>query len=242
MHASNFILFVLTYSNHCILLFKTIGLCFRDGDYDRIRTNKDFFLQYNAKPRVKIDNIAQTINSYTEREDKDCQTMSSTMSMIGTQVHEFNIIDAALNEADEEQNLHVEPLLTSPATIANVRDNSEHLVEGALVDKTIFIERILAQNTFGVEQLESNEFSLIQVEQLLSENEFFLKYCFALKLDNINKSGLPVKCMHWNESETHLLAVAYSKSIYDFKDKLNAVAVWSTKNPYTPERYSISVL
>lgn len=197
-------------------------------------------LNYRAKPRVKIDNIAQTINSFTEREDKDCQTKSTSISMVGTQVHDFNIIDAAL-EVDEEQS--VEQILTKTSNIEKIHHNSEKLIKDidAFVGKTMFVERILAQNTLSIEQIESNGStqSSTQTGQISHENELFLKYCFTLKLDNINKSGLPVKCMHWNETETHLLAVAYSKSIYDFEDKMNAVAIWSTKNPYTPERYLI---
>lgn len=213
---------------------------FRDGDYERIQSNKNFLSNYRAKPRVKIDNIAQTINSFTEREDKDCQTKSNTISMVGTQVHDFNIIDAAL-EVDKEQNVYVEPILTKTTNIEKIQHNSEKLIKDidAFVDKTMFVERILAQNTLSIEQVETNELNSTHTEQILPEYELFLKYCFTLKLDNINKSGLLVKCMHWNETETHLLAVAYSKSIYDFEDKMNAVAIWSTKNPYTPERYSI---
>lgn len=177
--------------------------------------------------------MAQTINSFMEREDKDCQTNLTSISMVGTQVHDFNIIDAEL-EIDEEQNVYVEPLVTKTSNIQKLQYNPKKLIKdiNVFVGKTMFIERILAQNTLSIEQIESNKFDS-------SENEIFLKYCFTLKLDNINKNGLPVKCMHWNETETHLLAVAYSKSIYDFEDKMNAVAVWSTKNPYTPERYSI---
>ncbi|CAI6349351.1 unnamed protein product [Macrosiphum euphorbiae] len=75
------------------------------------------------------------------------------------------------------------------------------------------------------------------LESLLDQNVFGLTYCFTLTLLGDADKGLAVICMHWNETENHLLAIVYSNLMYtNYADKQYAsVAVWSTKNQHTPE-------
>jgi len=107
-------------------------------------------------------------------------------------------------------------------------------------DTTMFLERILAQNALDVKLFWSNEIEMMNPddESHLDQKVFGLTYCFTLTLLGDADKGLAVRCMHWNETEKHLLAVVYSNLMYtDYTDKqYTSVAVWSTKNPHTPER------
>jgi len=107
-------------------------------------------------------------------------------------------------------------------------------------DTTMFLERILAQNSLDVKLFWSNEIEMknYEDESVLNQKVFGLTYCLTLTLLGDADKGIAVRCMHWNETEKHLLAVVYSKLMYtDYTDKQYAsVAVWSTKNQNTPER------
>lgn len=227
---------------------------FRDGDYERSQKSKEVYLNNLAKSRIKMDNISQTINSLMEREDVECQTSSVTSCMAGTQVHSFNIIDT-YNKMDMKQN--VIPPSTFDEESSDVETQDAIIAEKLQIhpvdhgaaeddakdyhpDTTMFLERILAQNALDVKLFWSNEIEMTNPddESLLNQKVFGLTYCFTLTLLGDADKGLAVRCMHWNETEKHLLAVVYSNLMYtDYSDKQYAsVAVWSTKNPHTPER------
>lgn len=192
----------------------------RDGDYERIQKTKDIYQNNRTKPLFKNDNIAQTINSFNDREDKECQTPLFSMNSIVTQVNNFNIMDAY--EGTEKP----------PESTTNGRPSDR-------LDTTVmFLERILAQNTLNDRRFVPNE-----TEKLSRDNEFIFTYCFTLALYGNMDKGLSVRCMHWNETDKYLLAVAYSKLLYrDYRDRPNAVALWNMRNPYTPERSSTCII
>ncbi|KAL4104272.1 hypothetical protein QTP88_019581 [Uroleucon formosanum] len=83
-----------------------------------------------------------------------------------------------------------------------------------------------SHGTLDVKLFWSNEIKMAnpENESLLGQKVFGLMYCFTLTLIGDADKGLAVRYMHWNETEKHLLAVA-------------SVAVWSTKNQHTPERF-----
>ncbi|KAL4083024.1 hypothetical protein QTP88_028354 [Uroleucon formosanum] len=222
-----------------------------DGDYERSQKSKEIYLNNLAKARIKIDSISQTVNSLMEREDVQCQTSNVTTRMTGTQVHNFNIIDT-FNEMEVKKNLippstideESSDVETHHAILADklqtdpVKDSA---ADDYHPDTTMFLERILAQNSLDVKLFWSNEIKMANPENgsLLGQKVFGLTYCFTLTLLGDADKGLSVRCMHWNDTEKHLLAVVYSKLMYtDYTDKQYAsVAVWSTKNQHTPERF-----
>lgn len=207
---------------------------FRDGDYERVQEMKHIYLNNCMKSHVKIDNIAQTINSFMDHENEECQTIIRSLSTVGTQVHDFNIIDTQ-NGVDNEKNLYyIDLKIPLSAKILNydeIQKYPQKLIENTDIffEKAIIMERILIQNIINAKQLELN--------QMLNETEkYVLKIKCTFNYSDITKN-LAVKCMHWNEIKTNLLAVAYSKMIYyDYEDKPTAVAIWNMKNTYTPER------
>jgi len=177
--------------------------------------------------------------------------------MAGTQVHNFNIIDT-FNEMVVKQDV-IPPSTIDESTDVEIRhailadrqpfdDENEPVNDGAAEDyhpdTTMFLERILAQNSLDVKLFWSNDIEIMNpdneshLESLMDKKVFGLTYCFTLTLLGDADKGLAVRCMHWNETEKHLLAVAYSNLMYtDYADKQYAsVAVWSTKNQHTPER------
>lgn len=225
---------------------------FRQGDYERLQKSKEVYLNNLAKPRVKIDNISQTINSLMEREDMECQTSNVTTCTTGTQVHNFNIIDT-FNEVNVKQNLIPPPTIDKESsdeeiqhsilTLDKLQNENVYVVTAAEdyhLDTTMILERILAQNSLDVKLFWSNEVEMknLDEESVLSQKVFGLTYCLTLTLHGDADKAIAVRCMHWNETEKHLLAVVYSKLMYtDYSDKQYAsVAVWSTKNQNTPER------
>lgn len=186
----------------------------RDGDYERIQKTKDIYKKNHAKPLFKIDNIAQTINSFNDHEDKECQTLLFPMNTNVSQVNNFNIMDV------------YEGIVKPPESTTNGRASDR------LDTAVMFLERILAQNTLNDRRFAPNE-----TEKLSRNNELIFTYCFTLALYGNMDKGLSVRCMHWNETDKYLLAVAYGKLLYrDYRDRPNAVALWNMKNPYTPER------
>eukprot|EP00102_Acyrthosiphon_pisum_P024768 XP_016661978.1 PREDICTED: uncharacterized protein LOC107884440 [Acyrthosiphon pisum] len=123
-------------------------------------------------------------------------------------------------------------------------DENDPMNDGAAEDyhpdTTMFLERILAQNSLDVKLFWSNDMKMIypenesHLESLLDQKVFGLTYCFTLTLLGDTDKGLAVRCMHWNETEKHLLVVVYSNLMYtDYADKQYAyVAVWSMKNQH----------
>lgn len=203
---------------------------------------------------AKTDNVCQTINYFTEREDQQCQTRTSTTHTIGTQVHDYNIIDEYNNdkgtidsEPDGVKNDTVESrtiVLSGPRSEHSVhsqvqRDSKKTVTDAkSFYDKTMVIERILARNALDAERPTTRN-AETSAERISSAEKatIVLAYRFTLTLNVNGHEGLAVRCTHWNETETHLLAVGYGKLIYnDYQDKPNAVAVWSTKNVHAPER------
>lgn len=184
------------------------------------------------KSHVKINNITQTINSFMDHENEKCQTTITSLRTVGTQVHDFNIIDIQNGIGNEQNTNYAEigaPLSTKILNYDGVQKHPQKLIidTDVFFEKALIMERILMQNTLNAKQHNLSKISNI--------TENFLTYCSTLN-NNIDKN-LTIKCMHWNETQTHLLAVAYSKLIYyNYEDKPTAVVIWSMKNSYTPER------
>ncbi|KAF0750857.1 dynein intermediate chain 2, ciliary-like [Aphis craccivora] len=210
-----------------------------DGDYEKLQNLKEIYLNNLAKSRDKVDNISQTINSLMEREHVECQTSNDITLTAGTQVHDFNIIDA-YNEIDAKQNVITLPTIAEVSNDMENYDTDEEAEKSSSVT-TMFLERILAQNSLDVKLFWSNDLEMTNYSNELPGQQiaFDLKYCFTLKLFGDADKGIAVRCMHWNETEKQLLAVVYSKLMYtDYTGKQYAsVAVWSTKNQHTPERF-----
>jgi hypothetical protein len=182
-----------------------------------------------------------------ERENVECQTSNVATLAAGTQVHDFNIIDA-YDGTDAKQNA-----ITPPAVVVGVSGDAEN-PHGAHVDRLetdyeteephsvqrMFLERILAQNALDVQLFWSNDMEKTSRSDELpgQQTSFELTYCFTLTLLGDADKGLAVRYMQWNETEKQLLAVVYSKLIYtDYTSRQYAsVAVWNTKNHHTPER------
>lgn len=171
--------------------------------------------------------------------NEECQTLMFSKNTVSSQVNYFNIIDT-YNEIDiKQQNVYFNQqvqISTNFSKYDPVQKGLELLKNTeAFFNMSVTMERILAQNTLNAisdKQIQLNK-NKDQKENLLSENKF-LTYCFTLEN---NKTNLPVKCMHWHEIKTNLLAIAYSKLVYhDYEDKPTTVAVWNMKNPHTPER------
>lgn len=202
----------------------TFHYYFRDGDYAKIQ-KKNYYYQNNlVKSHATNDTLTQTVNSLIERENMECQTLMSLVNEAGTQDHEFNIIDVQ-NEVSTIKLSDNTNMLKVPENITNDTNN--------LFFNSMIMERLLSQNILNAELLENKEI----LNQTESQNKSFLTYCYTLCNKNID---LAVRCMHWNKTESHLLAVGYSKLIYhDYDDKSTAVAVWSMKNTHTPERQQI---
>lgn len=203
---------------------------------------KDIYLNNCMKSHVKINNIAQTINSFMDHENEESQTPITSLTTVGTQVHDFNIIDTQ-NGVDNEHNTnYVEQEVYLSTKILNYDGASQKHSQKLIIDTDVFfekallMERILMQNTLNSEQHNLTEILNENEKYSSSENELPFTYCFTL--NNMDKN-LTVRCMHWNETQTNLLAVAYSKLIYyDYENKPTAVAIWSMKNSYAPERYN----
>lgn len=184
-----------------------------------------------------------------ERENVECQTSNVATLAAGTQVHDFNIIDA-YDGTDAKQDA-----ITPPAAVVAVSGGAEnphdahadrlqetdHETEESRSVQRMFLERILAQNSLDVQLFWSNDMEKTsRSDELpgLQQTNFELTYCFTLTLLGDADKGLAVRYMQWNETEKQLLAVVYSKLIYtDYASRQHAsVAVWSTKNHHTPER------
>lgn len=212
---------------------------FRDGDYERIQKINEIYLNnIHDKSHIKIDNITQSINSSMQKEE-ECQTLILSKNTVKLQVKHFNIIDT-YNEIDTEQNVSLNQQVKKSTECSKYVPVQKCLKlfkdTEAYFNMTMIMGRILAQNTLNAvstKQIGLNDI-IDHTKKPLSENEFLLTYYFTL--ENKTKNCL-VKCMHWHETETHLVAVAYSKFVfYDYEDKPTAVAIWSLKNPHTPER------
>lgn len=173
------------------------------------------------------------------QKEEECQTLILSKNTVRLQVKHFNIIDA-YNEIDMEQNvfLNQQEQISTECSKYIPDQKCQKLFKDteAYFNMSMIMGRILAQNTLnavsnkqiGKDKIKDN------TKKPLSENKFLLTYYFTL--ENKNENCL-VKCMHWHETETHLVAIAYSKFIYyDYEDKPTVVAVWSLKNPHTPER------
>lgn len=176
------------------------------------------------KSHVTNDTLTQTVNSLMNREDKECQTLMPLVNEVGTQDHEFNIIDVQ----NEVSTIKVSNDMNTLKISEKIMNNTNNFFDNAMI-----IERLLSQNTLNAERLENKEI----LNQTESQNESFLTYCYTLSIMN---NDLAIRCMHWNKTESHLLAAGYSKLIYhDYENKSTAVAVWSMKNTHTPERQHI---
>lgn len=171
--------------------------------------------------KAVVDSVAQTVNRFTDREDEECQTPATSFAAVGTQVHGYDVY-----EDDGRPN---------PAAIPDVSGESVRDAADPFFDKLMFMERVIARNV--AEQRETGRRNLIAG---LSGYELFLVDRLALTGDCSDK-GLTASCMHWNGTETHLMAVAYGCLEYDFRRRPGAVAVWSTKNSHSPERYVVDL-
>lgn len=97
--------------------------------------------------------------------------------------------------------------------------------------KIVYLERMLAQNASDAE--------CSSADGPPSSAPSRLVLLCALTLPGFQNRGLAVRCTEWSGRGARLLAVGYGRSPArrDHADTPNAVALWSAKNPYTPERY-----
>ncbi|VVC33851.1 WD40/YVTN repeat-like-containing domain,WD40-repeat-containing domain,WD40 repeat,WD40 repeat [Cinara cedri] len=210
-----------------------------DGDHEMVQKKNEIYLNNSYEKIKSVDNLTQNIMSQLKKEEEGCQTLILSKCTTGSQVNEFNLIDA-YNETNKEQNesLNQQVQMSNKMNkyVPVQKDPKLFKDPEVFFNMVMVMERILAQNTlngFSDEQRQLNNI-IDQTEKLPVENKFILTYCFSLEN---KKNNLSVKCMHWHETETHLLAVAYSKLLYhDYEDKPTTVAVWSMKNPQNPER------
>lgn len=180
------------------------------------------------KPRLMIDNVSQTVDNLMERKDVDCQTTTTSTNAVGNQVNDFSIID--------ESDAGVRPRQLATAEIPddgraknNQEVESENRNDVRVDNSVMFLERVLAQNGLNSSRADS--------DRTPSITGAALTYRLTLALQKSMDLGLSVRCAHWNETDRRLVAVAYSKLLYrDYSKRPTAVALWSMKNPYTPER------
>ncbi|KAL4131995.1 hypothetical protein QTP88_009217 [Uroleucon formosanum] len=195
-----------------------------NGDYERSQKLIEIYLNNSAKARIKIDHISKTVNSLMKRKEVQYQTSNVTTRMTGTQVHNFNIVDT-FDEIKVKQNL------IPPSTI-NEESSDVETQHAILADKL----QTDPMNDGAAEDYHPDTIMFWNrcwrktcwtMNPLLGQKVFGFMYCFTLTLLGDTDKGLAS-------------STVYSKLIYtDYTDKqYTSVAVWSTKNQHTPERFN----
>jgi hypothetical protein len=183
-----------------------------EQEFDRIRGNNEAYVANCA--REKTDGATQTVHNWTNH--VGCQGATNSVTEAGTQCHGFDVTDAFDEAAD--------------GGAGALRDGDGH----ALCDRALYVERALARNALDGGRMAAGPgwVRLSAPQRRVAagpDDQPSLEYCFAMDPVAAGRPAAAVSCLDWNRTETHMVAVGYDGPV-------NAVAVWSVKNPHAPER------
>lgn len=188
-----------------------------EQEFETVRRANETYAENCA--RDKTDSDTQTVRRKSGH--VGCQTDMYAVTAVGTQCHGFAIADALHEAAGGERTV-------IPVRAAAPRAGHGH----GLRDRAVFVERTLARNALDGGRVAAGPGRVhraVRASAGAPDDRPSLEYCFAMDPTVVGRPAAAVSCVHWNHAEIHMVAVGYGGPV-------NAVAVWSVKNPHAPER------